>query len=286
MCLSEEQKLDQFIRGIREDLNFVEALYYRLFETLLGLSTWGINYKIESPRIKEFIRDTFLDKIFEIESKTSKFLIDISLNESIGKNLSTQEMTTLLRKTVENIKGLDSDKPNQNMNALEDAIKRYREKFEEMMDYVRESMYKTNWLKMKNINIEDYAFQKRRKYVTAREELEKAITCFKSGHSEDVFSHLRSAVEFSIKNKFGFNDIQMKNFLEFPDTQELNLPSHYLLYFIYDEGSGRLHHGKTHAPLEYQTALEFVTRFIDQLDLINISKEKVEEFKQKCKFVK
>ena len=67
------------------------------------------------------------------------------------------------------------------------------------MDYVREYMFKTNWAGMKNISVEDYIFQKRRKYVTAREELEKARQAVKSGVWEDVLIPLRSAIDFSIK---------------------------------------------------------------------------------------
>ena len=69
------------------------------------------NYSVIEAVKAEFQRDVaaFLDKIYETESKASKFLTDVSLKESIGKNLSTQEMTTSLRKILENIKGLDTD---------------------------------------------------------------------------------------------------------------------------------------------------------------------------------
>lgn len=150
------------------------------------------------------------------------------------------------------------------------------------------ALYETNWVGMEKISIEDYVFQtKRRRYVTAREELEKARQAVKGGQWEDVFNHLRPAIDLALKEKYGFTDIRMKGFLDYSgEHNELNLPSIDLLYSIFDEGSGRLHKGKIHSPLECQIGLEFVARFIDQLDLIDISKERIDEFKQKCKFVK
>ncbi len=241
----------------------------------------SFSYERRASETKEWVFDVFLDKVYEIDAKTLKFLTDISLKEAIDEKLSTREIEKYIRDIVQNDKGLIHDKTYLYLANLEKALKRYRDAFDKTMDYARKYMYRTNWVCMKKIRSEDYIFQKRRKYVNAREDLEKARQEFKNGRPEEVLNHLRTAIELAIKEKFGFSWIgPMSSFL--PNSKELNLPSYDMLYFIYDEGSERLHEGKIHTPLECQTALEFVARFIDQLDLIEISKEKIEEFKQKC----
>lgn len=285
--MSNVQKFQHIIRGIREDLTFIENLYEKLHWNLMHNPVLRTIFSYEklASEIKEWINDVFLDKVYEVDSKTLKFLADVSLKEATDKMLSTQEIEKYIRDILQNDKGLVHEKTYLYLESLEKAIKNYRDAFNRTMDYVRKYMYKTNWVRMKEINIEDYIFQQRRKYILAREELEKARQAFKARQTEEVFNHLRPASEFAIKERFGFSKIHpMKQFLD--SSKELNLPSYDMLYFIFDEGSGRLHEGKIHTSLECQTALEFVARFIDQLDLIDISKEKIEEFKQKCKFVK
>lgn len=235
----------------------------------------------KSLEIREWIFDVFLDKIYEIDSKILRFLTDVS-QEVLHKKLSIQEMDKYLRDIVQ------GRNPYENLDKLKRAISNYRNSINAAMDDVRKALYDTNWVGMEKISIEDYLFQtKRHRYVTAREELEKARQAVKDRQWEEVFNHLRPASERAIKEKYGFKDIRMKQFLDYSrEHNELKLPSIDMLYFIFDEGSGRLHEGKIHTPLECQTALEFVARFIDQLDLIAISKEEIEEFKRKCEFVK
>jgi hypothetical protein len=101
-----------------------------------------------------------------------------------------------------------------------------------------------------------------------------------------VFNHLRPAIDLALKEKFGFKKINpMKQFLLDAEKYGLPLPTYAMLYDYFDEGSQRIHSGKLNTPYECQNALEFVAGFIDQLDLIDISKDKLEEFKQKCKCV-
>lgn len=246
----------------------------------------SFSYEVLASETKEWIFDVFLDKIYEIDSKTLKFLADVSLKEATDKKLSIQEIEKYVRDIVQNDRGLIHEKTYLYLENLNKAIKSYRDAFDRTMDYVRKYMYNTNWVGMKKISSEDYIFQtKRRRYVSAREELERAKQAVKDRQWEEVLNHLRPAIDLAIKERFGFNEIHpMKLFLD--NSKELNLPSYDMLYFIFDEGSGRLHEGKIHTPLDCQTALEFVARFIDQLDLVDISKEKIEEFKQKCRFVK
>jgi len=281
--LSNAQKFQYIISGIREDLTFVENLYWALWGVLYFNQELRSSFSSERKalEIREWIYDVLLDKIYEIDSKILRFLTDVS-QQGLYKKLSIQEMK---KYTIDIVQGRN---PYENLDKLKRAIGNYRNSVDVTMDDVRKAMYETNWVGMEKISIEDYVFHtERRRYVTAREELEKARQAIKGGQWEDVFNRLRPAIDLAIKDKYGFNDIHMKPFLDYSrEHNELKLPSIDLLYLIFDEGSGRLHGGKIHTPLECQTALEFVARFIDQLDLIAISKEEIESFKQKCKFVK
>lgn len=281
--MSNAQKFQYIIQGIREDLTYVENLYWTLWQ-ILNFDPQLISSSSSERRsleIREWIYDVFYDKIYEIDSKILKFLTDVS-QEALYKKLSIQEMDKYLRDIVQGRNAYE------NLDKLKRTISNYRNSVDATMDDVRRALYETNWVGMEKISIEDYVFQtKRRRYVTAREELEKARQAVKGGQWEDVFNHLRPAIDLALKEKYGFTDIRMKGFLDYSgEHNELNLPSIDLLYSIFDEGSGRLHKGKIHSPLECQIGLEFVARFIDQLDLIDISKERIDEFKQKCKFVK
>jgi hypothetical protein len=59
-----------------------------------------------------------------------------------------------------------------------------------------------------------------------------------------------------------------------------------MLYSYFNEGTQRIHGGQLNTPFECQKALEFVADFIDRLEIVDIPKGKIEEFKQKCKCVK
>lgn len=74
----------------------------------------------------------------------------------------------------------------------------------------------------------------------------------------------------------------MRQFLIDAEKQNFPLSSYTMLYDYFDEGSQRIHGGKLNTPFECQKALEFVAGFIDQLDSMDIPKEKIEEFKRKC----
>ena len=155
------------------------------------------------------------------------------------------------------------------------------------MDYVRKFLYDTNWTSMKKINIEDYILLiERRKYIHAREELQWVKQAIKEGKYEDILTHLRTAIELAIKERFGFKEIKMWHFLKDAKTFNFHLPSYGTVYYYYDEGSDRLHSGKLNTPFECQQALHFVDGFIEELELINISQEEIDNFMKKCKWVK
>jgi len=284
--MSETRKFQYIINGIREDLTFIEELYGKLDWNLFnnqGLrSNLDFYYKKAAFEIIEWVNDVFLDKIYEVNSKIHKFLVDVSLEE-MYKKVSTQEMEKYIRDIIQEKKGLGYGDTDLNLKKLKIAISNYRYSINTTMDYVRKFLYETNWTNMKKINIEDYLLLiKRRKYVKAREELQSAKQAVKDGKYEDVLNHLRPSIELAIKERFGFNRIfPMKQFLKDADEYGLPLPSYQMLYDYYDEGTHRLHSGRLNTPFECQKALDFVDDFIDNLELISISQKDIDDFKNK-----
>lgn len=125
----------------------------------------------------------------------------------------------------------------------------------------------------------------RKKFVTAQEELDKAVE-IAADFPEDAMMYVRTAIDLSIKAKFGFKKIiTMGNFFNDADRLDLPLPSYSLIYMIFNEGSKRLHDGKVHTPFEASEAIDMVTDFIAELEEMKISQVKIDEFKSKCKFV-
>ena len=287
--MSETRKFQHIIDGIREDLTFVENLYWKLNESLLSNPYLDSDFSYEKTafEIKEWINDVLLDKIYEINSKVLKFLIDVSFTESSFGKISTQEMEKYVRDIVLEKKGLGHGDTYLHLKKLKRAISNYRESINATMDEVRKFLYSTNWASMKKISIEDYILPtKRRKYVTAREEIQWVKQAVKDGTYEDVLNHLRTSIELAIKERFGFKKIfPMKRFLEDADEYGFPLPSYQMLYDYYDDGSLRLHSGRLNTPFECHKALDFVDGFIDSLELINISQKEIDDFKEKSKSV-
>lgn len=285
--MSETQKFQYIINGIREDLTLVKKLYHMLHWNLFMNPALRSDFSYEKTafEIKEWINDVLLDKIYEIDLKIHKFLIDVSLEE-MYKKVSIQEMEKYIRDILQEKKGFGYGDTGSNSDKLERAISNYRESFDITMNDVRRFLYKTNWINMKKIDLEDYILlTKRRKYITAREELENAKQVVKNGKYENVLNHIRPAIELAIKERFGFTRISMKAFLIDAEKYNFPLPSYTMLYDYYDEGSNRLHSGQLNTPYECQKALDFVDGFIDRLELINICQEEIDNFKKKCKWV-
>ncbi len=140
---------------------------------------------------------------------------------------------------------------------------------------------------MKRIDLDNYTLPvKRARYVDARGELSKAKKAIKEGNWEEIMNHIRPAIDLALKEKFGFKRIKgYKQFFYDAGKYNLRLPSYDMIYRYFDEASQRLHEGRVHTPWECQEALDFVAKFIDRLDLIDISDREIEEFKKKSKSV-
>lgn len=125
----------------------------------------------------------------------------------------------------------------------------------------------------------------RKKFVTAKDELDKAVE-LAADSPGDAMIFLRIAIDLSIKEKFGFTKIsKMYYFILDAENFNLPLPSYSLIYTIFDEGSKRIHEGKIFTPFEASQAIELVTNFIAELEKIEISPDTINEFKKKCNYV-
>lgn len=125
----------------------------------------------------------------------------------------------------------------------------------------------------------------RQNFVTAKDELDKAVKCA-ADSPEDAMIFLRGAIDASIKAKFGFTKIsKMYHFISDAENFNLPLPSYTLIYTIYDQGNKRIHEGKIPTPFEASQAIELVTNFIAELQKIEISPDTIDEFKKKCNYV-
>lgn len=284
--MNEAQKFQHILNGIREDLAIVEQLYWILHEKLLSNPDLesDFNHSRTVLEIIEWTNDVFQDKVYEINSKVRKFLTDLSL-EDRHRKVSIQEMNKYVRDILQEKEGLGRGNTYLNLDKLKTAISCYRYSFDTTMLDVRELLYETDWTDMRNINIEDYALFKRRKYVTAREELEWAKQAIKERKYEGILIHIRAAIDLAIKERFGFKKIRMWQFLNDAGDIGFPLPSYGMVYYFYDEGSDRLHSGKLNTPLECRQALEFANSFIEELELCDISQEQIDNFRKECKGV-
>jgi len=126
----------------------------------------------------------------------------------------------------------------------------------------------------------------KKKFLESKDELKKAREATDRGDWAEVLNHIRVAIDLAIKEKFGFKKIQpMSLFLKDAEAMGLQLPSYSLIYDYFDEGSKRLHNGLIHNPLEAESILNFVEKFINELNSIPIDENKLNEFKIKCKVV-
>jgi hypothetical protein len=242
-----------------------------------------------------------LDKFFETVTKLKNLFKTLEINyESIIKE--SQRFAENLEKVALNLEVLLLPARNKKEQKLfQSATKTFLEwlsnvkvsfalysnEFERAVIHADSLLYQTDWLKMKTISNEDFiSLTRRKKYVTAREELERAKEATKNGHFEEVLNHLRPAIDLALREKLGFSKIHpMYQFLKEADSLNLPLPSYTMLYDYFSEGTGRIHQGVLNTPFECHRALEFISDFIDRLEVMDIPKEKIQEFKQKCKCV-
>jgi hypothetical protein len=277
--MSEKQRFQEILNEVRGDLKFLKT---DLFTVLLTRIVQN-GYKVDSA-LRDWIFDTFLDKLFEIDVKIGKIISD--LVPSFKPELPWIAVKARAEKIAcasYTFEGQFRDDLSMLYNALDD----YANKFESDMGALRYILHENNWIQVKKLKSEDYVLPTTRaKYVQARDELEKAKKAVKDKQWDEVLNHLRPAIDLAIKERFGFKKINpMKQFLQDAEKYNLPLPSYTMLYDYFDEGSQRIHAGKLNTPFECQKALEFVASFIDRLELINVTPKDIDEFKKKSKVV-
>ncbi|MCH7647096.1 MAG: hypothetical protein IIA83_00605 [Thaumarchaeota archaeon] len=124
---------------------------------------------------------------------------------------------------------------------------------------------------------------KRKKFVSAKEELDKAKKN-SIQHPEDVFNHLRTAIDLSIQGQFGFKKIfPISQFITDAEKYNFPFPSPILIRTILSEGNSRLHEGKIATEFDAKNSIQIVQNFMDELAKIKVSQEQIEDFKNKSK---
>ena len=276
--MSEKQVFEEILTGIRADLRFLKG------ELLSTLKKKRLNDPYgKKDEVKDWILDVFLDKLFETHAKVE----GIFKAFNIQRDLPIWEMKRLADERAFDRGYVDRATQAGEIEDLGRRIQQYEVIFEKTMGTIRKLLHDQNWEPMKRIDRENYTLAiKRTRYVQARDELEEAKQAVKNKNWGEVFNHIRPAIDLSIKERFGFKKIHpMKNFLKEAEKHNFPLPSYDMIYRYFDEASQRLHEGRLHTPWECQEALEFVAKFIDRLDLIDIAEEDIEEFKTKSKSV-
>jgi len=276
---------------MREDFAYIVSLQKKLFFYVFDIDKLGGTLRGHQLAVEteKWVGDVYLDKVFEIRSKLNKFSRELNLSPKSELLAPQQQIENYLQRLAYSKGGLSCNNNEEHqycLDHLNEVISSYENAFEQFVTYARNCLYQTDWAAIKNANPEEYLGFSRRRYVSAREELEKAIEAIKNSQWDEVLNHLRPAIDLSIKEKFGFKKINpMRLFLVDAEKYGLPLPTYSMLYDYFDEGSQRIHSGKLNTPYECKKALEFVAGFIDELELIDISKEKIDEFKQKSRFV-
>lgn len=280
--MSDKQRFQEIIAGIRSDLKYLKEDLFSIFVDKRRYDPYGKN-----DEVRNWILDVFLDKLFEVHSKIERLFSDFN----IQRDLPIWE----IKKCAEDLafvkgmrfNGMPADVIREKLQELDDHLQEYDVIVEKSMGTIRKILHDKGWKMMKDIEPQDYVLpMKRAKYVKARDELQRAKQAVKDKNWDEVLNHLRPAIDLAIKEKFGFRRIfPMKRFLSDAEEYNFPLPSYTMIYDYFDEGSHRIHEGKLNTPWECEKALSFVAEFIDRLDLVSVSQEDINEFKRKCKAV-
>lgn len=265
---------ERLLSDIRTDLNNIHKLFAILNSKLTN--------EISDEDVKKWIMDVFLDKIYELEAKMINIFNDTIKRpptSTVGcvAKLKQQAVELTFETKPENVRG--------DLMNLQNAINALIKWTEADLSDMRRTLRKSDWSEMNRVEPINYISLERRKYVTAREELIKAKENAKK-NPEDVMNHARSAIELAIKERFNFRKItKMIEFIEQADKNQFQLPSYDLIYTYFSEGSQRIHQGRIHTTFEANEVIRTVSNFIDELELIEITKEQIKDFANKCNCV-
>ena len=272
--MSEEKSkavLEQLLNDTRSDMENFNQLFITLASKVGTISP--------DQEKQRWIMDVYLDKLYELESKL------VRLFEEVGISFDR----SYINQVVESARILAFTTHDSMITA---RVTRIKENQDIILEYVeskfselRRKLKIDKKISLENIKPIEYVSVERKRYVTSREELEKAKKNIQD-NPEDVMNYLRSAIDLSIKEKFGFKKIpKMIRFIDDADKLGFPLPSYSLIYTYFSEGSGRIHAGKIHTLFEAKEAIRVVSNFIDQLEIIEVTQQQIDEFKGKSKSV-
>lgn len=282
--MSSRQVFHDIVAGIRADLKYLKEDLFSILMNKRVYDPYG-----QDDEVRSWILDVFLDKLFETHAKIEKLFSDFNIQRDlpIWEIKKCADDLAFVKGMTFNSARMRGDVIKDVLQELNDHIQEYDVIVEKSMGTIRKILHDQNWEPMKRIDIDNYILPvKRARYVDARGELSKAKKAVKEGNWEEVLNHLRPAIDLALKEKFGFKRIKgYKKFFDDAGKYGLRLPSYDMIYRYFDEASQRLHEGRVHTPWECQEALDFVAKFIDRLDLIDVSDKEIDEFKKKSKSV-
>jgi hypothetical protein len=213
--------------------------------------------------------DVFLDKTYELEAKMINIFNDTIKRpptSTVGcvEKLKQWAVELAFETKPEDVRG--------DLMNLKGAVNDLIQWTESDLSDMHRTLRKSDWSEMNRIEPISYISLERRRYVTAREELINAKENAKK-NPEDVMNHARTAIELAIKERFHLRKItRMIEFIEQADKNQFPLPSYDLIYTYFSEGSHRIHQGRIHTTFEANEVIRTVSNFIDELDMIEITK--------------
>lgn len=228
--------------------------------------------------LKEWVIDVFIDKAYEIHSKVVVFRGPFfGLNSSLD---SFRRNAVQLASSIYRDPSLISNELAEVKNSMNSFI----DWVEIAISTTRQGLWDSNWTEP-NLGSLQIITPQRKKYVKARDEIARARELAET-NPEDVMGHLRTAIDLAIKERFKIKKIPfMKKFFEEAVRLDFHLPSYDIIYYYFYEGSQRLHSGKVHTSFEITEVTKTVSNFIDELELIQVTDDKIHEFAKNCKCV-
>jgi hypothetical protein len=267
---------ERVIKDVRSDLEILKKMY--------AVMASKIGNRAPNEEAQKWIMDVYVDKLYQIEQKLNQIFRDIptaNLNPGNTKNVTARLVSSLHNLAFASLEREYLGWQQKITHELNDYIKWV----EWDLTCLRQKLIQLGWTGMESVTPVKYIALERKTYVSARDELDKAKEKIQSD-PEDVMMHLRNAIDYSLKEKFGFADIRpMKRFFDDAEKYGLPLPSYGMIYQLYDEGSERIHQGKIHTEFERELSIKMVDSFIDNLQLMEVDVERIQNFKSLSKSV-
>jgi len=277
--LTEKSRLnfENFLRDARDEISSMREFY----AVLNGKLDSGIN----TMDFQEWLTDSFADKVFSSYAKLKQIFSQLPNTNHRNLEVYVNALTDELVK-MSQFAGASADARTIFLPKITDYLHSLTGEVEFNFVRARKGLYEQGWEVLSSIKPIKPLDTERKKYVSARENLGKARENLAEGRVEDVTMPLRSAIDLSIKERFGFSKIHpMRTFFVDANKYDFPLSSYDLIYGLFDEGSSRIHEGKGSTVFEAKQMIRMVSEFIDSLDMINIPQEKIDEFKSKSNAV-